>query len=251
MQRLAAGHAVLAFDLDGTLAPITGHPQDARVAPATAARLHVLSQRWPVAVITGRSVADASTRLGFTPRYLYGNHGAEYAGALGGLGGRWLPESRRLQRQLEPCRQLWQSQADQLHAQRIGLEDKGLSLALHYRHATDPQRARRWLDHMLAPLATAGTGLHAAHGHLVLNITPAGAPDKGDALLAAMRHCGARRALVVGDDVNDECAFAKAPSGSVSVRIGTPQTPTLAQFRLSLQAQIDVLLGVLLGLLPK
>jgi trehalose 6-phosphate phosphatase len=30
-----------------------------------------------VAIITGRAIADARTMLGFMPRYLIGNHGAE------------------------------------------------------------------------------------------------------------------------------------------------------------------------------
>ena len=82
----------------------------------------------------------------------------------------------------------------------------------------------------------------------MLNVTPAAAPHKGDALLSVMRHCGAERALVVGDDNNDEAAFACAPNGSVSVRIGPGDTPTQARFRLASQHQVQPLLARLLCL---
>ena len=80
LRRLTAGRALLSFDLDGTLAPLVMRPSDAAVSPITAARLQALAQRWTVAVITGRAVADARLRLGFEPHFLVGNHGAERAG---------------------------------------------------------------------------------------------------------------------------------------------------------------------------
>ena len=69
---------LLAFDFDGTLAPIVARPDQATVPEPVSRGLAKLAERWPVAVITGRSVADVSPRLGFTPRYIIGNHGVEY-----------------------------------------------------------------------------------------------------------------------------------------------------------------------------
>ncbi len=234
VRRLAAGPSLLAFDLDGTLAPLVARPADTEVSPSTAASLQALSGLWTVAVITGRTVEDAKTRLGFSPRYLFGNHGAEPSKGTG---------SEVPLRNLETCRNQLRRNASELRERRIDLEDKKLSLALHYRHAADPQTARLWLDSLVPAL---GTGIIASHGHSVLNITPADAPDKGDALIEIMRDCGATRVLIIGDDVNDESAFAKAPPGSVSVRIGPAETPTRARFRLSFQSQVDILLSILL-----
>ena len=52
----------------------------------------------------------------------------------------------------------------------------------------------------------------------------------------------------MGDDVNDEPAFARAGAGSVSVRIAPVGTPSGAQFRLGAQSQINALLSHLLSL---
>lgn len=236
LRRLGVSRSLLAFDLDGTLAPLVPCRAEAAVPPGTAAHLQVLARDWPVAVITGRRVDDARERLGFKPRYLVGNHGAERQGCP-------LPGS--LSRQLDACRESLRQQAEGLRAHGVELEDKGLSLALHYAGAAEPQRARAWLE---LQSARWGTGVRCTQGHCVLNVTPAAAPDKGHALLSLMRHCGADRALVVGDDSNDEAAFACAPRGSVSVRIGPRSTPTRARFRLESQQQMEPLLARLVRL---
>lgn len=236
LQRLAAASSVIAFDFDGTLAPLVDRPEDARVAPRTASRIQALSRLWPVAVITGRRIDDATPRLGFEPRYLYGSHGAERPGMAG---------KGRQQARLDACRALLRDQASRLAQQQIEVEDKGLSIALHYRRCTDPQAAALCVGRIAARL---GAQWRTDHGHRVLNITHRGSPDKGDALREIARHCGATCALFIGDDVNDEPGFAKAPRGSVCVRIGAEPVKTHATFRLRHQLQVDRLLGLLLRL---
>ena len=226
--------ALLAFDLDGTLAPLVPNRNDACVAADTAAQVQALTQHWPVAVITGRSVADARERLGFRPHFLVGNHGAEHAG---------VPMSASLHAQLDSCRAQIRCQAADLQQHGIELEDKGLSLALHYAGSAHPAAALAWLQ---AQGALWGGAVRCLHGHRVLNVMPAAAPDKGHALLRVFHSSGATCALVVGDDSNDEAAFCAAPPGSVTVRIGPASTPTQARLRLRSQALVRPMLSVLL-----
>ena len=235
LARLATMPSALAFDLDGTLAPIVPNPLDARVAACTAGLLKALSCVWPVGIITGRSVNDAQERLGFTPRFMYGNHGAERAGQR---------MSRAWHSTLMPCREHFQSSRAALALRNIVVEDKGLSLALHYPRGLDTDHTRAWLDGWMACIG----GIRTSHGHQVMNITPEEAPDKGDALLDIIRDSGAVQAFMIGDDVNDECAFGKAPTGSVTVRVGAGQWPSKARFSLSCQQQINRLLAALLAL---
>ena len=234
--RLSAARSVLAFDLDGTLAPIVAHRDQAEVPPVIAFRLRALSRLWPVAVLTGRAPEDARERLGFEPRYLYGNHGAQ--------NGEQEP-SPDLAARLDPLRIRLRESADDLRSFGIEVEDKVLSLALHYRAAVDHAEALRWLDAFTSKLPA---DVVAGAGHCVMNLTLAQAANKGDALLQVIRDEGAASALVVGDDANDEPAFANAPEGSVCVRIGAPDTRTVAGFRLEAQPQVSVLLSMLLAL---
>lgn len=134
-----------------------------------------------------------------------------------------------------------------MHSRWIVLEDKGLSLALHYALAPNIPMTRAWLDDLMESV---NEQVCITHGHQVMNITPANAPDKGDALLEIMQECGAVKALVVGDDINDEMAFEKAPPGSVTVKIGPSQVPTQARFRLASQDKVNSLLSILLKLRP-
>ena len=234
--RLSATPSVLAFDLDGTLAPLMPLASQVRVPADTAAQLRALSRVWPLGVITGRTIEDAKSRLGFTPRYIFGNHGAQRDNA---------PASAVLSERLNACRDHFHRHRAAMQARWIVLEDKGLSLALHYSLAPNVPMVRGWLDELIEPVRDQ---IHTTCGHQVMNIMPANAPDKGDALLEIMHDCKASKALVVGDDVNDELAFEKAPAGSVTVRIGPAQVPTLARFRLYSQDRVNRLLSILLAL---
>ena len=72
-----ATRPLLAFDIDGTLAPIVEHPDDARLPERVQDCLAHLARHYEVAIVTGRAVDDARRMFAFEPRYLIGNHGAE------------------------------------------------------------------------------------------------------------------------------------------------------------------------------
>ena len=238
--QLSPRKCALVFDLDGTLAPLVARREDAQVPAATAARLQRLGRSWPIAVITGRSASDAAVRLGFEPRCLIGNHGAERWGAPSAT-----DNSHALRRALDPVRKQLQLADGDLQTCEVEVEDKGLSLALHYRQSSDPAAAVATLRKLLSAQPA---GVRISHGHCVVNITALNAPDKGAAVRAVLGEWGLNCALVVGDDSNDEPAFLKAPPGSVTVRIGPIETLTAAQFGLEFQSEIDQLLDVMLGL---
>ena len=236
LRHLAMTPSALIFDFDGTLAPIVSHHQDAEVPEQTAAQLQALSRLWPVAIVTGRSVENVKKKLGFTPDFLFGNHGAECADQ---------PAARHLNEKLNACRKYLFAHAPLLAARKVSVEDKGLSLALHYRQSDNPEGIRAWLHELMGSVSK---DFVLSDGHMVMNILLIHAPDKGDALQAILQASGVTNALVVGDDENDEAAFAKAPKQAVTVRIGPPGVYSRARFRLSGQYQISALLTILLNL---
>lgn len=235
LQRLATSPSVLIFDFDGTLAPIVAHPADAKIPEQTVSQLQTLSRSWPVAIVTGRSVQDVRKKLGFTPDYLFGNHGAERADHLA---------SSHVNEKLNACREFLFSNADLLAARNISVEDKGMSLALHYRQSDNPVGTRVWLHDLMRSVPGS---IVVSDGHMVINIVLMQAPDKGDALQTILQLSGANNALVVGDDENDEAAFLKAPAHAVTVRIGSPDVDSHARFRLWRQHQMTALLTTLLN----
>ena len=238
LRALLQGHPLLAFDFDGTLTPIVPRPDDARLQGPVAARLQRLSRRLPLAVVSGRSVADLRLRLGFEPTYLVGCHGADDPADAAATQQR-VDRLRRWRHDLAAC-------ADELAALRVQVEDKGAALALHYRHASDPGRAKALLFALLDALPP---GLRGFGGKCVVNVVPADAPDKADAVQALVRRSATSAALFVGDDVNDEPVFVRAPPGWLTVRVGGPHQVTRARFYVDGPPDVERLLDqLLLGL---
>lgn len=231
---------LLAFDFDGTLAPIVADPARARIPAAVALRLRRLAKRLPVAIISGRAVADLRRRLGFEPRWIVGSHGAEFDLADDAVG-RW-------ERELDALRLRLAAAAQQLSGAGVMVEDKRLSIALHYRHAVEPRRAVGLVRELLAPL---GASLRAFPGKMVENVAAADAPDKGQALVRLVERADAGGAIYAGDDVNDEPVFVAAPPHWLTVRVGSDDAPTRARFFLDRPAEIAYLLDRILVALGK
>jgi trehalose 6-phosphate phosphatase len=237
LAQVLARRPLLAFDFDGTLAPIVARPDDARVPAALADMLARLTKLGPVAIVTGRRIADVTPRLGFAPTYVVGNHGAE------GLPG--APTSAHAP-PLAEARERLADHAQALHAAGVMVEDKGASLALHYRLAPDHAQARAAID---AAIDGLGAGVHVFGGKLVVNLVDATAPDKGVAVRRLAEDAGAGAAFFIGDDVNDESVFAIAPESWLTVRIGRDDPSSQARYGLDSHAEVAPLLQRLIAAL--
>ena len=231
---MARRRVLLAFDFDGTLAPTVVRPHAARVPLAVTRRLAPLCELRPVAVVTGRAVADVSARLGFAPRFVIGNHGIEDPQGQ-------LPQAGSAC--LEPLRQCLRACAAQLCAAGVGVEDKGLSIALHYRLAPEPARALQVIEQVLGDSPAT---LQRSVGKSVVNLLPVGAPDKGDALQSLVQRCGATAGFFIGDGCNDVPAFEKLSEAWLTVRMGPDPGPSLARYFIDGPAQLPTLLQTML-----
>ena len=229
-------HPLLAFDFDGTLAPIVARPDEARVPESVSLGLAELARDLPIAIITGRSVADVRPRLGFEPRYVIGNHGAEDPVE---------PRPARASPALDALRQRIATQASDLVAAGVAVEDKQFSLALHYRLAPDAGAALVCIESLLQGIEPA---LRRFGGKCVVNVLAAGLPDKGDALAALLRRSHAAAAVFVGDDVNDEAVFMRAEPPSLTIRIGDDDPLSQAMYFLDSEVQLAVVLQRMLAL---
>jgi len=230
---------ILAFDFDGTLAPIVARPDEAHVPEAVSRGLAALAERLPVAVITGRSVADVKPRLGFHPRYIVGNHGAEDP-TLG-------PPSQASQA-LDSIRHRIEAHAEDFRRCGIVVEDKQYSLALHYRLSHDAGAALVCIEELLQGTENA---VKRFGGKCVVNVMAIGLPDKGDALASLVRREGAGGAVFVGDDVNDEAVFMRAVPHWLTVKIGRDDPLSRAMFFLDSDSELAQVLERLLALAPQ
>jgi len=191
LQRIAEAHdrAGILLDFDGTLSPIVSRPEEAAPAPGTREAVQALVGRFRlVAVVSGRP-ADDLVRL-------MGVEGVRYEGLYG------LPPT------MDGAGSLLERV--EVAARRVPgawVEPKGVTLAVHYRQAEDPRRAREVLAVSLASLA-ADSGFDLIEGKMVFELVPAGESRKGGVVERLVRDGELQGALYAGDDLPDLEAFA-------------------------------------------
>lgn len=157
-----------------------------------------------VAIVTGRRAEEVAVRLGAPHLSILGLYGsADEAPELVGAAFPSAVEAARV------VAEAW-------------VEDKGASVAVHYRQALDPPAARAALLVALQPIATS-SGLDIVEGKMVLELVPAGRPMKGAAVERLAREHELEAVLYAGDDHADLDAFAAldrlARDGIIVVRV--------------------------------
>lgn len=229
LEPFAWSKTLLAFDFDGTLAPIVDRPEDAVMRPSTRRLLTRVAALYPTVVISGRAYPDVEKRVaGLGLRAVIGNHGLEP----------WKA-TRRIHRRVREWRPLFEAA---LNSERgVEIEDKNYSLAIHFRRSRAKKKAR-------AIVAAIASGLQKARvipGIEVVNVVPADAPHKGMALERERSRLLCDTAIYVGDDETDEDVFAlDQPGRLLSIRVGRKQA-SRAEFYLDSQSEIDALLRLL------
>jgi len=218
-----ADNWALFLDFDGTLVEIAETPEAIAVPEDLPAVLAMASASLggALAVISGRRLADIDRFLRHTVTAVAGLHGLERRGADGSVHHVALPEAA-----LNDAR----ARLATFVAAHPGvlLEDKGGSVALHYRQAPAHGPACVSLTEELA--AASGGRLAVQRGKMVSELRTAGR-DKGDAVRDFMAEppFAGRRLVFAGDDVTDEAAFAVANGeDGISIRVGVDGADTAA-----------------------
>jgi trehalose 6-phosphate phosphatase len=193
--------AGLLTDVDGTISRITRHTNDATVSPIVRRALTRLASELDlVAVVTGRAVERARRMVGVAEASYVGNHGLEWLQA-GTVHTDPAAEAARphLDAALTAVRAV-------IPEHDLIVEDKRVSVAIHYRLAENPAWVGRTMLDALDPFARAGT-LRLIEGGLVVNLLPALAMDKGAATRRLVERHALRSVAFFGDDVTDLDAF--------------------------------------------
>lgn len=213
---------LIGLDVDGVLAPISRHADDALLLDGIDRSLGLLAatDRVHVAVVSGRSLADL-LRFGFPGAVtVVGSHGMETDLDSVDLD---PVESRRM----TTLGSLAQHAADAA-GPGAWVESKPASVAVHVREA-DTDRAHRALE-ALATAVDQVAGASSIAGSEVLELFTRTA-SKGDAMHSLRRRFDASAAVFVGDDVTDEAAFASLEPHDVRIKVG--DAPTIAEHRLA------------------
>lgn len=200
----ASGRLVLLLDFDGTLAPIVDRPELAAMPERTRRALDRLMavDGVTVAVVSGRGLADVRERAAIPGIAYAGNHGMEIEGV--GLH-RIHPEAAAARPELEAVAAIIEPALEGIDG--AFLEDKGLTLSIHYRLAPDHAEEVR---EIVLEAAGGRRGLAVTEGKMVIEVRPRVEWHKGRAALFLLDQVRPPRdapVLYLGDDRTDEDAF--------------------------------------------
>jgi trehalose 6-phosphate phosphatase len=219
--------AGLLTDVDGTISRITRRTNDATVTNTAKRSLSRLAaQLEVVTVVTGRAVERAQRMVGVEGIGYVGNHGLE-----------WLQDGVvRTDPAAEAARPNLEDALAAVFAavprSELVVEDKRVSVAIHYRLASDPPAVERKVLDAIAPFI-ASERLRLIQGGLVVNLLPALRIDKGEATRRLVQQHGLRAVAFFGDDVTDLDAFralhqlrAEGVVKTLAVGVGSVEGPT-------------------------
>ena len=247
--RLRDAHKVLLLsDFDGTLTPIVMRPELAVLAPEVRQTLVDLARRekFILGVVSGRSLRDLEDKVGIPGMIYAGNHGLE----LSGHGLEFVHPEADGMRQIQT--DLFEILKNEVgHLPGVVLENKGLTLSVHYRLAPDASvgQIQERFRATVSPLVAEGQ-LKTSEGKKVLEVRPNLDWDKGKAIAHIQgQHPQAKLTVFFGDDLTDEDGFAAVQeSGGLDVFVGPARQPTKALYRVDSPEEVAQALSLMAGL---
>jgi trehalose 6-phosphate phosphatase len=203
------------FDIDGTIVELAPSPSTIRLDD----EVHVLLRRLSaassgaLALISGRHVADIDVILPGAALPVASQHGLERRDARGTV-------TRHTEDHGTIAVARTQLMDVVARHPTLLLEDKGMTLALHYR--TAPGLASFAYRAMRAARQRVGPGYAVQRGKCVVELIPTSV-NKGSAITAFMAEAPfhGRTAVFIGDDLTDEAGFVEVNRlGGHSVKVG-------------------------------
>jgi trehalose-phosphatase len=248
-----AAHIVLLSDYDGTLTPIVSRPDEAILSPTVREKLTTLAQKpaFSVGIISGRPRSEVKALVGIDGIYYAGNHGLE----IEGPGLNFInPEAKEAQITIK---ELVQSSSTKLAGiEGVIVEDKGLSLSIHYRlvKQDDEKVVAEIVRQITSPWLRDGK-IRLTSGKKVWEIRPPVEWHKGKAVETIIKEMktvlgnGQWLTIYLGDDTTDEDAFKiiHRPQGW-SIFIGEENPSSNADYFLNSTSEATTFLSRLLKL---
>lgn len=247
-----AKHILFLSDFDGTLAPIEERPELVAIPETTCKLLEALNQegRFTVGIISGRALSDLKYRVNVDGIIYAGNHGCEIEGPGLSFINPLADEIKPLFRVLRQVLFLTLGTI-----KGILIEDKGLTLSVHYRQVADEKA------HDIETLVERAVNGPASHGLFkvtsgkkVYEVRPVVNWDKGRAIRLLMKKYGkgGRQSgllpIYLGDDRTDEDGFRMIEKygDGISVHIGGIKAGSAARYYLNSPEEVSAFIDKLL-----
>jgi len=250
-RRIKASRRVLLLcDYDGTLVPIVDRPELAELPKRVRQLLGSLNdqRKFVVGIISGRGLDDLKRRVAINNIIYAGNHGLEIDSSAINFVNPVAEEVRPVFRLMSQVL----SKAFQ-HIKGVLVEDKGLTLSVHYRMVPDER-----LDDVktvfegVISVAQSLKQVKITPGKKVYEIRPPVDWDKGKAIdlliqrLNNLTGNGETLPVFLGDDRTDEDGFKVINRyGGIPIFVGNEPEDTVARYYLSSPHEVEEFLNLL------
>jgi alpha,alpha-trehalase len=240
LERLDEGTPAIFLDYDGTLTPIVNTPEEALLPKRTRSILKRLSDRWFVAILSGRDLKDVRNMVGLDNMVYAGSHGFDVAGPRDeynqiSRGDSFLPALKQAEEELDEAVRGMAG---------VRVERKHYAIAVHYRQA-DPDEVPA-LERAVNRIARRYAELRMSPGKKIFELRPDIDWNKGKALLSLIdtMHVDASRVvpLYIGDDTTDEDAFKAIAGRGIGIVVGDGDRPSAARYRIDNTSEVADLL---------
>lgn len=193
----------LFLDFDGTLSEIVDVPDDAKFYKNNGAILKELSTYFPITIVSGRSVESLLQRIDIPSLQFVGNHGMEILKD----GEIVLPSAAKPF--LENVANAYQSLKIKISDEKVFLENKKITISVHYRNVADPELTKKELTPIVEKIAK-DNELDVFAGRMIFELRPPIEIHKGTAFEELVKSEKMTAAMMIGDDVTDTHAFIAA-----------------------------------------
>lgn len=235
---------VFFLDYDGTLTPIVSKPELAVISKEMKEVVQKLSEKYTVAVISGRRREDVENLLGVKNIIYAGSHGFDILG----------PEICLIQPEVKKIINLINPIAGNLSKQ-IGMipgviiENKKFNIAIHYRLVEDKYLLS--IEKVIKEIVNNNKSLRLMSGKKVLEILPAIDWNKGKAVRWIMEKININwedsSVVYIGDDTTDEDAFRIVKGRGAGILVSSVSKPSSADFLLASSKEVQELFERIVG----
>ncbi len=223
-EKLRGKYLFIFLDYDGTLTPIVKTPEQAVLSKEIREILKILSENpyCKIAIISGRSLEDVKNKFNLRNLVYSGNHGLEIEG----------PKIKYITSVSSGYRKIINQIKDELSKKIIPfkgafIEDKGLSIALHFRNVDQKQASIiKTIFHEVIIVYLVKNKIKVKPGKKVLEVRPPLEWDKGKVvlwLLARQKFARIKKEILsvyIGDDTTDEDAFKAIQRIGITILVG-------------------------------
>lgn len=235
---------VFFLDYDGTLTPIVESPELARVSDEMRKKVKALSEKYTVAVVSGRMREDVEQLLDVKGIFYAGSHGFDIKG----------DNFSMIHPGAEKTIPLVDKVIKKLHSSLDGIdgcliEEKKFSVAVHYRRVDEKQvpAVAEVVDKIIASESL----LRLLKGKKVFEILPDIDWDKGKAIRWIMKAFEKDwkdvSVVYMGDDTTDEYAFRAIRTRGAGVLVSDEERPSSADYQIVSPEEVEKLFGQILS----